>query len=161
MKKVDSPNIENGGPARASSSIGRASDLKRLKDITLFLWYNIFMDMNEYMKQRYQKRRSEAIIKLGSKCSKCGSCNDLHIHHKDPSEKSFTLAKGSSYSKQRWDNEVDKCKLLCEPCHITEHNSKAPCGTPQRYWRGCRCDLCKTANAKHNKEYKRLRALRQ
>lgn len=130
------------------------------------MWYYLFMAnsneyMNKYMKERYQKRRSEAIIKLGGKCHKCLSTDGLDIHHKDPSEKSFTLAKGSSYSKQRWDEEVEKCVLLCKACHINEHNSKAPCGTPQRYWRGCHCDACKSAYNAHNKEYKRLRALRE
>lgn len=117
--------------------------------------------MNEYMKQRYQRRRLEAIIKLGGKCVECDSDCNLHFHHKDSSEKSFTLAKGSSYSDKRWNAEVEKCKLLCADCHAKHHESKASCGTPQRYWRGCRCLECKAANAQHSKEYKRQRALRE
>ena len=117
--------------------------------------------MNKYMIERYKKRRSEAIITLGSVCMRCSSLEDLHIHHKDPSQKSFTLAKGSSYSKDRWDKEVEKCILLCSSCHTAEHQSKVPCGTPQRYWRGCRCSSCKKANTDHNREYKRSRATRE
>jgi hypothetical protein len=118
-------------------------------------------NMNTYMKERYRKRRLSAIEYLGEKCNECGSLEDLHFHHKDPQNKSFTLAKAASFSEERWWNEVDKCILLCGTCHSNHHASIAQCGTPQRYWRGCRCDLCKAANTEYSRLYKSSRSTKK
>jgi len=117
--------------------------------------------MNDYMKRRYQRRRAEAVAQLGGCCVQCGDTKDLELHHKDPTQKSFTLARGSSFSDERWQEEIGKCELLCKGCHVDHHRSKYPCGTPQRYWAGCKCDLCRQANRAYNREYKRKRALRR
>lgn len=116
--------------------------------------------MNQYMKEKYKRRRSEAITKLGGLCNNCGSNHNLHFHHKNPSEKRFTLARGSSYSQKRWDEEVEKCILLCQRCHTNQHESRQLCGTVHRYWSGCRCGPCKTANARYHREYKQSRELK-
>jgi|ERR1700676_5646895 hypothetical protein len=73
--------------------------------------------MNEYMKRRWQQRRIRAIMFLGCKCETCGSQEDLQFHHRDPETKCFTLADGSSFSDQKFWNEVLKCELLCRKCH--------------------------------------------
>lgn len=119
------------------------------------MWYNPSMlkntedynkYMREYMQKRHARRRQEGMDLLGGICIDCGSSEHLIFHHKDPTEKSFTLAKYGSCSEERWLKELNKCVLLCESCHKDEHKSKAVCGTPQRYWRGCRCKPCTTAN---------------
>lgn len=110
--------------------------------------------MNDYMKQRYNKRRQLAIEHLGGKCICCGSDEDLDFHHKDPSTKLFTIAKASSFGEERFWKEVAKCELLCRDCHTAHHKVEYPCGVVQSYWHGCRCDLCRAANAKHGREYK-------
>lgn len=111
--------------------------------------------MNAYMKARYAKRRKEAIIRLGGSCVDCGSLEELEIDHIDPSLKDFALSEGSSYSDARWNAELEKCQLLCKACHTAKHNSKFPCGTAQRFWRGCRCDGCRKAKNNYDKEYKK------
>ncbi len=73
--------------------------------------------MNEYMKERYRKRRNEAIERLGGCCVNCGSDKDLEFDHKDPETKSFTIAHASSFSEKRWNEELVKCQLLCKDCH--------------------------------------------
>lgn len=112
---------------------------------------------NSYMKERYRLRREEAIKRLGGKCSKCSSRDELEFHHINPEEKSFTIAKGSSFSEERWQDEISKCVLLCRTCHLASHKANNPHGSVKRYWRGCRCEQCKAANAKHGREYKQRR----
>lgn len=109
--------------------------------------------MNTYMKQRYAKRRQLAIDHLGGQCVKCGSTDELHFHHVDPSTKMTSIAKASSFSEDRFWTEVNKCELLCNTCHIAHHKVEHPHGDVKRYWRGCRCDLCFAAMAKYNHEY--------
>ncbi len=115
--------------------------------------YNAYM--NEYMKARYKKRRQAAITQLGGKCVECGSYDDLVIHHKNPEDRQHTTSELSSVNEAYWQEELKLCVLLCATCHRNAHRSKAPCGTPQRYWRGCRCDACRKANNAHGKEYKK------
>lgn len=109
--------------------------------------------MREYMKTYSAKRRLKALAYLGGVCVACGTTDDLEIDHVDPSTKSFTLARGWHHAWSKIETELDKCQILCKPCHDTKHGSKWPCGTAQRYWRGCRCKPCTTANSKWNKNY--------
>jgi len=56
---------------------------------------------------------------LGGKCVMCGVTEGLEFDHIDPSEKSYTI--GSSitcFSLEELILEVDKCQLLCRPCHM-------------------------------------------
>lgn len=78
--------------------------------------YNNYM--REYMLKRYHERRASAIKKLGGKCVDCGSKEDLQIDHRDHKEKSFSLSKFWSVSQVRFDAEIEKCQLLCQPCHL-------------------------------------------
>lgn len=71
--------------------------------------------------------RQRAKIKLvdykGGKCEKCGydKCIDaLEFHHRDQSEKDFTIG-GKSWSFDRLKNEADKCILVCANCHREIH----------------------------------------
>ena len=110
--------------------------------------------MNNYMKNRWIQRRISAVEYLGGSCIECGSLDNLEFDHIDPETKICSIAQASSFSEKRFWNEVDKCQLLCEDCHDKKHESTAPCGTVQRYWRGCKCSDCKSAYAKYMKEYK-------
>lgn len=113
--------------------------------------------MNSYMKQRYARRRDDAIVSLGGVCVICGSDSDLEFDHIDPDTKDFTIARASSFSEERWQNELSKCQLLCHTCHVSKHREDIPCGSAKKYWRGCRCDDCRQANSLHSREYKRQR----
>lgn len=114
--------------------------------------YNEYM--NSYMKNRYKKRREEALAQLGGKCVQCGAQENLEIDHIIPSDKGFTLAKKPSCSLDAWNEELAKCQLLCTSCHKQKHSSTAECGTPQKYWRGCRCLDCTKANTEYNRAYR-------
>lgn len=102
-------------------------------------------------------KRSRAIEYLGGSCVECRSVEKLHFHHSDPEAKSFPISTYLLLSWERLVEELDKCELRCEDCHVSHHKSKYECGTPQRYWRGCRCGLCKAAMSQYNREYRARR----
>lgn len=72
----------------------------------------------------WRKRRKRGLVDYkGGKCERCGydKCIEaMHFHHKDPTQKDFTIS-GKSWSKERLKQEVDKCELLCANCHAEEH----------------------------------------
>ena len=115
--------------------------------------YNAYM--RTYMLRRYHKQRQNIIALLGGKCTNCDSTENLEVNHIDPTQKSFTVSMSWSIKPERTLEEIKKCQLLCKTCHINKHKSNHPCGTPHKYWRGCRCALCRKANADHGREYKR------
>jgi 5-methylcytosine-specific restriction endonuclease McrA len=71
-----------------------------------------------YNKQRYRDFRDELLNLLGGKCCQCGSTAGLHFDHKDPLAKCFAIGELLSHARQRVLDEVKKCQLLCESCHI-------------------------------------------
>ena len=78
-------------------------------------------------KMRGMKRRSNLINKLGGKCSICDYSKNyaaLVFHHKDPSEKSFSLDMRSCSNRQPkvLESEAAKCLLLCSNCHMEIHH---------------------------------------
>ena len=62
--------------------------------------------------------REILIEKLGGKCVECGCTETLEFDHIDPSTKSFNIAAGYSKPKEVLLEEVAKCQLLCNKCHI-------------------------------------------
>lgn len=113
--------------------------------------------MNTYMKDRWKKRREDAVKRLGGTCVVCGSSDRLEFDHIDPETKQFAIASGSSFSEEKFLEEIDKCQLLCHSCHKEKH--KAPHGTLSRY-RDCRCDLCVQAKREYQREYRASRRSR-
>jgi 5-methylcytosine-specific restriction endonuclease McrA len=114
----------------------------------------------------YRDRRTEWLIKLGGRCVECGSTDDLHLDHKDPSSKLLELGKQWALEKSVVDTEVEKCQILCSSCHrvkSTLERGQTPArgthGTLSSY-RYCRCSECKTAWNNHSKLYRRERKLR-
>ena len=74
----------------------------------------------EYSRNYYHQKRSELIERLGGRCSRCSKTHNLEFDHKDPREKSFDIGKLLNYSKQRIEQELTKCQLLCDDCHKTK-----------------------------------------
>lgn len=86
-----------------------------LKDPTAYNSY-----MRDYMLRRYHARRELMFERLGRACISCGSTDELEADHIDASTKSFPVAKLWSVSLVRFIEEIDKCQILCRPCHITK-----------------------------------------
>lgn len=98
--------------------------------------------LNKYIKQRsvknideVKKDKSKSVIEWrrrtkiklveykGGECKCCGynkSIKALEFHHLDPMNKDFTIS-GKSWSFERLKNEVDKCILVCNRCHVEIH----------------------------------------
>lgn len=111
--------------------------------------------MSKYMKSRYHQKMDEWKRRFGGKCVRCGSVENLHFHHIDPSTKTNSIAKLWARREEVVEAELVKCELLCKICHDEEHACKHPCGTPQRYWAGCKCSACKAAHAAHCRTYRK------
>lgn len=115
--------------------------------------------MANYMLRRYHARRAEALAMLGGVCVDCGATKSLEFDHEDRSTKSFDVSKLWSTSRERFLAELEKCVLRCSTCHqlksIVERGqtpARDTHGTLSSY-RYCRCQLCKEAKRKHNREY--------
>ena len=112
------------------------------------------------MLDRYRRRRVIAIGRLGGKCTKCGSVENLQFDHIEPAEKSFTITKMWSVSEERFTAELEKCQLLCVTCHQDKTNeqlgrkrAKGTHGTLSSY-RYCKCDMCKKAAREYSRVYR-------
>lgn len=79
----------------------------------------------------YRQRRfkSQCVEYKGGSCESCGysKCiGALEFHHKDPSQKDFTLARAKLTSwvknEEKIKKEIDKCILLCANCHREKHS---------------------------------------
>lgn len=118
--------------------------------------------MREYMLNRYNERRQRGFELLGGKCAICGCIpSEFEFDHIDPSTKEFTV------SGYKWNvpedvfyNELKKCQILCKPCHMTktikssgkiEVKGKDIHGTLSSY-RYCKCDACRLAKRRSNKQ---------
>ena len=65
----------------------------------------------------------DAKAMVGS-CQKCGysKCiESLDFHHKNPSEKEFTIGQHRNKSKEKLLEEIEKCVCLCSNCHRKVH----------------------------------------
>lgn len=71
----------------------------------------------EYYKEWFAKIRQERIDYLGGQCVKCGSVEKLEFDHIDPSLKEFDIS-AVCYSIENIIDELNKCQLLCEDCHL-------------------------------------------
>ena len=78
--------------------------------------YNEYLRV--YMNNRYAARRAEAIDILGGECVECGTTDNLEFDHIDPTTKSFSIGRGSSFSDERWYAELEKCQILCHEHHV-------------------------------------------
>ena len=78
-------------------------------------------DHIECRRKFYSRRAELNIIKEAQGCMRCGYNEDgskLHFHHRDPSTKLFSIGKGIAFSPIRIKEDIDKCDLLCDVCHL-------------------------------------------
>lgn len=115
-------------------------------------YFDILVDMRtqkfgtEYHREYYQKRKQAIYEYLGGQCVSCGSNQDLQIDHIDRSAKIFDISRKLSLKNNK--AEIDKCQLLCKPCHLAktaEENIGFTHGTMYGWMKKkCQCDLCDT-----------------
>lgn len=113
--------------------------------------------MRDYMLRRYHERMDAARDEFGGKCMVCGSAEDLHFHHVDPTNKESTVAKMWSLSEARFRAELAKCVLICSTCHKAEHRTAHPHGDVRRFWQGCTCASCCEAGRVHHRAWRAKR----
>ena len=80
------------------------------------------------LNKRYRGKVRQRIwdIKVGGECVRCGYGEHpaaLDFHHRDPSQKEFSIAdiNRAGLSAENIQAEIDKCDLICANCHRIEH----------------------------------------
>jgi hypothetical protein len=120
--------------------------------------------LREFIKDHRRRRRAKLIEMLGGCCVRCGATEDLVFDHIDPATKCFAI--GSSMSRA-WDElvaEALKTQLLCPPCHCEKgvEDRPEPAHSYYRYWYyGCRCAVCRAANAAKSARLREQKASRR
>ena len=78
---------------------------------------------------RRRERRSWALTELGGCCIDCGlkynggNSGSFDIHHLDPSKRKFKISGCKlDLAIESIKKELDKCVLLCKPCHNKRHS---------------------------------------
>ena len=116
----------------------------------------------EYQRRWMRKRRQEF---LGDKeCTKCGTKDNIEIHHRDPDKKIDHRI--WSWSKDRIRKELEKCDFLCYDCHLEKTSESFRLewkhGSLTGYKsHGCRCDKCREAVKLHQRKYRANGGYRQ
>ncbi len=124
------------------------------------IWYNISMDMAEYMRNLRNKRKELARQFLGNKCVNCGSTENLEFDHIDPNNKEDVLVNLAARSLEKFWQEVVKCQLLCRSCHQEKTNRDNGWGVEHnqnRYSHGCRCNECRESHRLYINAYRQKR----
>jgi hypothetical protein len=90
-------------------------------------WRKHYANNKEYYYKRNIRRKEEtrqwlASLKENTPCSICNSIypqTAMDWHHRNPKEKSFTIAASINcgYGKEKILKEVEKCDLVCAVCH--------------------------------------------
>ena len=111
----------------------------------------------EYDREWRKRRRSEWIEENGP-CP-CGETENLEIDHVDPATKTVPIAQIWSWSRERREEELAKCQVLCTSCHERKSHSEGWGRTPRhgtrsRYSSGCRCPECRAAHAAEARRYR-------
>lgn len=84
---------------------------------------------SEYTKERWNKRKLDAIIYKGKFCEVCKTeypYPAMQFHHRDPLEKDVDWGKLRLRSWSAITKELDKCALLCGNCHSIHHSNLGP-----------------------------------
>ena len=112
-----------------------------------------------YQREWIRKRRQKYIG--GKPCEWCGKVSDkTNIHHVDSTAKVHHNI--WSWKEDRLLEELAKCAILCEECHV-EHHAEERRYSPEDYKHGkvttydsfgCRCDLCYKAKQEKNRKYR-------
>lgn len=75
--------------------------------------------------EKRKRNKNKAVLLLGGKCKICGydKCSKaLDFHHIDSSKKNFAMSSNWHWSWNKIVEELKKCILLCNRCHVEVHN---------------------------------------
>lgn len=116
--------------------------------------------MAKYISTYRRDRKEWARARLGGRCTKCGTENDLEFDHIDPEAKIKSIASSLTDSWEKFVTEVEKCQLLCQSCHREKTASQlmsrsAAHGFETMYRRGCRCEECVTKQKERRRKYRK------
>ncbi len=78
----------------------------------------------EHVAEYRRRIKDRALEYMGGKCSECGyigAHDEMDFHHLDSAEKDFTIGNRKTLSWSKIRDELDKCVLLCGPCHQVHH----------------------------------------
>jgi 5-methylcytosine-specific restriction endonuclease McrA len=111
----------------------------------------------DYQRQWIADRRQEWIDAHGP-CA-CGSTDGLEVDHIDPEQKAMEVSAIWSRRAEVRAVELDKCQVLCRPCHekktFKDRHVPRQHGTVRMYKRGkCRCAECRQANTDYRRQLK-------
>lgn len=105
-------------------------------------------EISRKQKARYYAARN-AWLEANGPCIDCGNRQDLQVDHVDRSKK-LRHSIGWTLCKERLAAELEYCVVRCRPCHVrktlTVDRTTSEHGM-SRYGRGCRCSICRDANA--------------
>jgi hypothetical protein len=73
--------------------------------------------MRDYMRERYRRRKAQAVELLGGRCW-CGRTEQLEIDHIDWRTKTMKMDRMAWVSEERFLAELKKCQVLCNEHHI-------------------------------------------
>jgi 5-methylcytosine-specific restriction endonuclease McrA len=76
--------------------------------------------VGEAVSRRQQKIKRVLVAEAGGRCSVCGydrCMANLHFHHLNPAEKSFSMSMATGKSLAAYRAEARKCVLVCANCH--------------------------------------------
>ena len=72
----------------------------------------------EHAKAHRDKRRAHCIEYLGGKCVVCGTTHNLQFDHIKREGKKYNITEKLTIKFDNLKEELDKCQLLCVPCHL-------------------------------------------
>ena len=74
--------------------------------------------IREERREHHNERRAHCREYLGGKCVKCGTTHNLQFDHIKREGKKYTIASRIHQNFTILKEELDKCQLLCAPCHL-------------------------------------------
>jgi len=115
----------------------------------------------EYQRTWCNQRRTEFF--KDKECYFCKSKKNLQLHHIDKDDKIASAI--WSWEETRRLEEIAKCIILCESCHISLHAAERTKplvhGTSNAYKRkGCKCSICRKWNARDKRRQRKARELK-
>ena len=120
--------------------------------------------LRDYLPKWRERRRQYALAKLGGKCVRCGTRENLDFDHIDPDTKVSDIGRMWQKSKAAFEAELPKCQLLCKTCHREKTRENGDLlwaqhgGFTFAFRKKCKCATCLEFRAEVNRKRKIYRA---